>query len=349
MFLLISKKEFRARVLLIFVCLAIGFACLHYMDQSYDPLARYPYTTDENREILLKYLDSNDIDYLINQHITPDKFLDFIALKDFNLKNTLYYKEAKDTQDADNEYIVNFVNRFRKNFSYASLKELLTYYSYVDLTTYYENEAVLYSDLRLVSNPTNPYVILNQDNTIYKYVPEKLTLFNGVNVQSVIVDDLKNMIDAYSSMMDGQDVLTLTSGYLSYEEILDAYVNASNAYSGVDRYMFGAGKNEQQLGYTITLDGQEEWIDLCKEYVSDEYDYTQVEEQLSKESKNRIEWLEENAYRYGFVIRYPKEQEKRTDHWYQPFLLRYVGKKTAKKMHDTNHVMEQMSFSEDLE
>ena len=124
---MISRKEMRARVLLIVICFAVGCFCLYHMDKSYDPLARYPYTTDANRDIILEYLDSNDIDYLINQHITPDKFMDFIKLDGFSLKNTLYYKEAKDTQDADNEYIVNFVNRFRKNFSYDSLKELLSH------------------------------------------------------------------------------------------------------------------------------------------------------------------------------------------------------------------------------
>ena len=76
--ILISKKELRARILLIVVCLAVGLYCLYTMDKSYDPLARYPYTTDENRDVLLKYLDSDDIDYLVNQHITPDKFMDFI-------------------------------------------------------------------------------------------------------------------------------------------------------------------------------------------------------------------------------------------------------------------------------
>lgn len=185
--ILISKKELRARILLIVVCLAVGLYCLYTMDKSYDPLARYPYTTDENRDVLLKYLDSDDIDYLVNQHISPDKFMDFIELKDFNLKNTLYYKEAKETQDADNEYIVNFVNRFRKNFSYDSLKQLLMHYSYIDLTTFYENEAVLYSDLRLIADPTNPYVVLNQENTVYKYIPEKITTFNTILVQTCMV------------------------------------------------------------------------------------------------------------------------------------------------------------------
>ena len=77
--------------------------------------------------------------------------------------------------------------------------------------------------------------------------------------------------------------------------------------------------------------------------------YTQVEEELSKENKNRVEWILENAYRYGFVVRYGKGHEKKTGHWYQPFMLRYVGVKTAKLMHDSGKGMEQMSFPDELE
>ena len=120
--ILITKKELRARVLLIVVCLAVGLYCLYTMDKSYDPLARYPYTTDENREILLKYFDSDDIDYLVNQHISPDKFMDFVELKDFNLKNTLYYKEAKETQDADATATILIGNTDENGDYYACVK-----------------------------------------------------------------------------------------------------------------------------------------------------------------------------------------------------------------------------------
>ena len=68
-----------------------------------------------------------------------------------------------------------------------------------------------------------------------------------------------------------------------------------------------------------------------------------------KKVKKRMEWIEKNAYRYGFVVRYQQEQEKKTGHWYQPFMLRYVGVKTAKIMHDSGKGMEQMSFPDELE
>lgn len=165
-----------------------------------------------------------------------------------------------------------------------------------------------------------------------------------------MVEDLQNLFDSYSSVANDLDTMDITSGYLSYEDLLQAYVSASENSEYVDRYMLSAGMNEQQLGYTITLSGNDEWIQLllAQENVNEDFDYTILNESLTEEMKQRIEWLEENAYRYGFVIRYPVNGYKETTHWYLPFTLRYVGKVNAKKMHDTNKCMEQISLSSDM-
>lgn len=345
---MIQKKQLKMRIILIVACLSVCAICIWKMDQRYDPLARYAYVTDENRDIILKYLDSDDIDYLVTQHITPDDFMEFIKIDGFEIKNTLYYRMAKDTQDAQDAYIVNFVNRFRTNFTLTSLEELLTYYSYLDLTTFYENEAVLHSNVELIANPENPYLILNEEDTIYKYVPNNLVEHDGYMIKSCVVEDLDSMLKAYASVMDNQDTLSVINGYESYESIMEKYL--ANESDILSYYMYGAGQNEQQLGYTVLLNGYDEWNQFCIENdVQESYDYNVFHESLSEEMKNRIEWLEENAYRYGFIIRYPKGQENKTGHWYQPYLLRYVGKETAKAMHDGGKVMEQMHFSDKLE
>lgn len=43
-------------------------------------------------------------------------------------------------------------------------------------------------------------------------------------------------------------------------------------------------------------------------------------------------WLAENAHRYGFIIRYPQGKEWITGIQYEPWHLRYVGKKVAEEM-----------------
>ena len=45
-------------------------------------------------------------------------------------------------------------------------------------------------------------------------------------------------------------------------------------------------------------------------------------------------WLRENAYKYGFIVRYPNYATPVTGYQYEPWHLRYVGKGLAKLMHE---------------
>ena len=73
-----ERKVLMVRVILILVCLAIFVTCFWAMNQTYDPLARYPYATEENRDTILQHLDSEDIEYIISNQIRPEEFLEFI-------------------------------------------------------------------------------------------------------------------------------------------------------------------------------------------------------------------------------------------------------------------------------
>ena len=66
-------------------------------------------------------------------------------------------------------------------------------------------------------------------------------------------------------------------------------------------------------------------------------------EETKKEEQEQAIWLKDNAYKYGFVIRYPKQKEDVTHKAYQPYILRYVGEECAKYMHDKGIVMEELS------
>jgi D-alanyl-D-alanine carboxypeptidase len=44
-------------------------------------------------------------------------------------------------------------------------------------------------------------------------------------------------------------------------------------------------------------------------------------------------WLWKNAYRFGFLMRYPKSKTAVTGYTYEPWHYRYVGKALAKEMH----------------
>ena len=44
----------------------------------------------------------------------------------------------------------------------------------------------------------------------------------------------------------------------------------------------------------------------------------------------------DNAYKYGFILRYPKGKENITGYQYESWHYRYVGKKIAKYIHDND-------------
>lgn len=52
-------------------------------------------------------------------------------------------------------------------------------------------------------------------------------------------------------------------------------------------------------------------------------------------------WLDKNAYKYGFVVRYPDGKTKITAISYEPWHLRYVGKTYAKLLKDKNITLEE--------
>ena len=51
-------------------------------------------------------------------------------------------------------------------------------------------------------------------------------------------------------------------------------------------------------------------------------------------------WVKENAYKYGFILRYPKGKEYITGFKYEPWHYRYVGK-ISKYIYENNITLEE--------
>lgn len=56
------------------------------------------------------------------------------------------------------------------------------------------------------------------------------------------------------------------------------------------------------------------------------------------------EWLAENAYKYGFILRYPADKEEITGIAYESWHYRYVGEEAAKEMHEQNLCLEEYLY-----
>jgi D-alanyl-D-alanine carboxypeptidase len=52
-------------------------------------------------------------------------------------------------------------------------------------------------------------------------------------------------------------------------------------------------------------------------------------------------WLEENCYRFGFVLRYPADKQDVTGIKYESWHFRYVGRTAATEMHELGMCLEE--------
>ena len=91
-----------------------------------------------------------------------------------------------------------------------------------------------------------------------------------------------------------------------------------------------AGHSEHETGLALDI--------LCSDNTN--MDISQAEEPANI-------WLKENSYRYGFILRYPKEKEAITGIAYEPWHFRYVGKKAAAYM--TKHTLTLEEFWDRLD
>lgn len=80
------------------------------------------------------------------------------------------------------------------------------------------------------------------------------------------------------------------------------------------------GESEHQTGLAIDVTNPSR----C-------FDKTSVEAQ----------WIDNNAYKYGFILRYPENKEDVTGYNYEPWHIRYVGKDVAKKIYINSKTLEE--------
>lgn len=328
------------RVLFIVVLIGVFLLCLWKMNQEYDELARYPHElSEEQRNLVLQYLDSTQINDLVTQKIEPDQFLPYIEIEGFDLANTLWYDAAYQARKEDRSYIVSFINKYRDDMKYEQLSMLLKNYSYNELTRFYDEKDTYLENASLVDT-IDMFTILKKNQTLYTYEPDTLVTINDLPhssniqqndmlIQEVVVQPIKDLIQAAKAQKSLQSI-KLVSAYISYEDQVSLYEKAKDTYKDdIQRYVDYPGRNEAQLGYTI-----------CLEFTNEQ---TKEEEEKDETVNQQDVWLKDNAYKYGFIIRYPKQKETITQKAYQPYTLRYVGIDLAKYMHDHNLVLEEVS------
>lgn len=84
------------------------------------------------------------------------------------------------------------------------------------------------------------------------------------------------------------------------------------------------GTSEHQLGLALDI------VDISYQLLEEEQENTPTQK-----------WLLENSWKYGFILRYPKDKTDITKISYEPWHYRYVGKKAAKEIFDAKICLEE--------
>lgn len=137
----------------------------------------------------------------------------------------------------------------------------------------------------------------------------------------------QDLIDMFKAARQDGVQLVFGSGYRSYalqKQFYDSYV-ARDGQEAADRYSARPGTSEHQTGlsFDVTSPSQTCHLEICFK------------------DTPQGQWVEENAHKYGFIIRYLEGKEDVTGYQYEPWHLRYVGKELAAEVNKTSQTLEE--------
>lgn len=213
-----------------------------------------------------------------------------------------YKKYKKDHPSLIDEDIVTRVNIGLDNDYYTKTKE----------TPYLNSINIL----------SNKYYYMPSD-----YVPKNLekissSCSNGtrylVNEARLAFEKLCN-----EAKLQGYTIRAM-SAYRSYDYQTILYQNYVDKDGRVaaDTYSARPGFSEHQTGLVVDVDDAN-------------FSYTSFHQSVS------FKWMQDNAYKYGFILRYPEDKVAITGYSYESWHYRYVGVLAATKIRE-----ERLSFDE---
>ncbi|HEY0220953.1 MAG TPA: M15 family metallopeptidase [Candidatus Paceibacterota bacterium] len=153
------------------------------------------------------------------------------------------------------------------------------------------------------------------------YIPEKLSIVDPryllekgkvIQVHSDISPYLQKMLDEAESANVPMKILSAYRSFSIQSELKSAYKITYG--SGANKFSADQGYSEHQLGTTVDLTTTKTGAVLT-----------------GFEKTESYKWLLENAYKYGFIISYPKEN---SFYIFEPWHWRFVGLSLAQTIHD---------------
>jgi len=192
-----------------------------------------------------------------------------------------------------------------------------------------------------MNSPAGSYLILvNKQNPIDEsYVPDDLVRVKDAKKDITLVKTAEMALEAMFAEMRavGFDDVFVTSAYRSFtyqnglfegyiqdEMRKDPSINREEAKARVLRYSAFPGTSEHQTGLCV---------DLMTESMR-ELDETFADHPV-------YDWLCENAWKFGFILRFPEDKIAITGYDFEPWHYRFVGREDAYRIADAGLCLEE--------
>ena len=298
------KKKVKITLFLAFV-LTIGIiiGINKYKEHLYHQTNEYKLTevgySLEESKLLIEKLNDKHEEYFINND-KNDYIIELVKEKYFlekNLEEYIEYKNKNKKEELDN--VVAIVNVHANK-------------------DWYDEETIKSTDMS-----KDYLIIVNKFYQLDKeYEPDDLTkislsyAYDGNKVRSEVNDAFVNM--ASDAKKEGINLIA-SSSYRSFERQDAVYKEFyySKGLTYADNYAARAGHSEHQTGLSID-------IFTYGNSTTDNF-----------EDSDAYKWLIDNSYKYGFILRYPKDKEYLTGYAYESWHYRYLGVDVATKVYES--------------
>ncbi len=167
-----------------------------------------------------------------------------------------------------------------------------------------------YRDSSPAKNLNTQYVLVNKYNFLSRdYTPSNLVEVDNTKLISYVAQKFNEMKN--EAKRNNLNIVAI-SGYRSFDyqsTLYNKYVTVDGRKKA-DTYSARAGFSEHQTGLAVDVSNGK----------SPYYSF---------ENTDEFKWMCNNAYKYGFILRYPKDKEYITGYIYESWHYRYVGVEAA--------------------
>ena len=178
-------------------------------------------------------------------------------------------------------------------------------------------------------------VLVNKNNKIKNSYYNNLELVSAISIYNKEIQVEKTVYDNYLLLKDyllkNNIEIGIESSYRTMEEQERIIKEYTEKYGDdyTSKYVAPTWYSEHHTALAIDIS-----IKVNNKYLTED-------EELSGKYDDMFKIIHNSLYKFGFILRYPKEKESITSYNYEPWHIRYVGYVPAKIIYDNRLTLEE--------